>query len=64
MPNTEVKVFSVDDTWWETAREIRELPEQNPREDSDFGIFLHSSVGRANLRLYMGEKQLNNRELQ
>ncbi len=32
MPNTEVKVFSVDDTWWETARESRELPEQNPRE--------------------------------
>ena len=27
MPNTEVKVFSVDDTWWETARESRELPE-------------------------------------
>ena len=32
MPNTEVKVFSVDDTWWETARESRTLPEQNPRE--------------------------------
>ena len=32
MPNTEVKVFSVDDTWWETARESRELPEQNPRK--------------------------------
>ena len=31
MPNTEVKVLSVDDTWWETARESRELPEQNPR---------------------------------
>ena len=27
MPNTEVKVFSVDDTWRETARESRTLPE-------------------------------------
>ena len=50
MPNTEVKVFSVDDTWRETARESRTLPEQNPSEtqkDSDFDIFLVSSVGRA-----------------
>ena len=29
MPNTEVKLFSVDDTWWVTARESRELPEQS-----------------------------------
>ena len=36
MPNTEVKVFSVDDTWWETARESRTLPEQNPRENLGF----------------------------
>ncbi len=28
MPNTVVKLFSVDDTWWVTARESRELPEQ------------------------------------
>ena len=36
MPNTEVKVFSVDDTCWETARESRTLPEQNPRENLGF----------------------------
>ena len=24
--NTEVKLFSADDTWWETARESRTLP--------------------------------------
>ena len=36
MPNTEVKVFSVDDTWLETARESRTLPEQNPRENLGF----------------------------
>ena len=38
IPNTEVKLYSADDTWWETARESRSLP--------DF-IFLNSSVGRA-----------------
>ena len=27
MPNTEVKLFSVDGTWRETARESRTLPE-------------------------------------
>ena len=27
MPNTEVKLLNVDDTWWETARESRKLPE-------------------------------------
>ena len=27
MPNTEVKLFNVDGTWWETARESRKLPE-------------------------------------
>ena len=38
IPNTEVKLFSVEDTWLETARENREMPTH---------IFLHSSVGRA-----------------
>ena len=58
MPNTVVKLFSVDDTWWVTARESRELPEQKSRlcliEDisgTDLpymeNIFLNSSVGRA-----------------
>ena len=27
MPNTEVKLLNVDDTWWETAWESRKLPE-------------------------------------
>ena len=26
IPNTEVKLLSADDTWWETARESRTLP--------------------------------------
>ena len=26
IPNTEVKLFSADDTWWETAWEIRTVP--------------------------------------
>ena len=38
IPNTEVKLYSADDTWWETARESRSLPDL---------IFLYSSVGRA-----------------
>ena len=28
MPNTEVKLLNVDDTWWVTARESRKLPER------------------------------------
>ena len=31
MPNTEVKLFIVDGTWRETARESRTLPEQRER---------------------------------
>ena len=34
MPNTEVKLFNVDGTWRETARESRKLPEPIPRKDS------------------------------
>ena len=29
MPNTEVKLLNVDDTWRVTARESRKLPELN-----------------------------------
>ena len=29
IPNTEVKPFSADGTWWETAWESRSLPENN-----------------------------------
>ncbi len=36
IPNTEVKPFSADGTWWETAWESRSLP--------DFPIFLSSSM--------------------
>ncbi len=35
MPNTEVKLLNVDDTWRETARESRTLPEQKKAKDGD-----------------------------
>ena len=38
IPNTEVKLNSVEDTWMATSRENRTVPTL---------IFLHSSVGRA-----------------
>ena len=48
IPNTEVKLLNVDDTWRETARESRKLPEPRNRRDSvSRFIFLNSSVGRA-----------------
>ncbi len=46
MPNTEVKVFSVDDTWWETARESRTLPEQNPSY-THTRILVYSSLAQS-----------------
>ena len=61
MPNTEVKLLNVDDTWWVTAWESRKLPERKNAEDNDRSrylwclkkklakakeIFLYSSVGR------------------
>ena len=36
IPNTEVKLLNVDDTWWATAWESRKLPElraRNPNRD-------------------------------
>ena len=30
IPNTVVKLFSADDTWWATARESKTLPEHTP----------------------------------
>ena len=33
MPNTEVKLFNVDGTWRETARESRKLPEPSFRKE-------------------------------
>ena len=52
IPNTEVKLISVEDTWLETARENRETPtqSQNSVESirlSFWYICLLSSVGRA-----------------
>ena len=49
MPNTEVKLLNVDDTWRVTAWESRKLPGLgNTKEKSlVFDIFLYSSVGRA-----------------
>ena len=34
MPNTEVKLLNVDDTWWVTAWENRKLPELMARWSS------------------------------
>ena len=34
IPNTEVKLFYVDDTWWATAWESRKLPEHLARWSS------------------------------
>ena len=34
IPNTEVKPFSADGTWLETARESRTLPDPTKRTDS------------------------------
>ena len=47
IPNTEVKLLNVDDTWRETARESRKLPELPDCESNRVEIFLNSSVGRA-----------------
>ena len=35
MPNTEVKLFNVDGTWRETARESRKLPEPRLTENDN-----------------------------
>ena len=49
IPNTEVKLTSVENTWLETAWEDRAVPVQiqKARFNGLFGIFLLSSVGRA-----------------
>ena len=52
IPNTEVKLISVEDTWLETARENREMPTQDQKLSRMFSlsfwrICLLSSVGRA-----------------
>ena len=40
MPNTEVKLLNVDDTWWATAWESRKLPELKNAEDNDISRYL------------------------
>ena len=49
IPNTEVKLTSVENTWLETAWEDRAVPVQiqKARFYGLFGIVLLSSVGRA-----------------
>ena len=39
IPNTEVKPFSADGTWLETARESRTLPDPKERSSADAGLF-------------------------
>ena len=36
IPNTEVKLFSAEDTWWETAWENRSLPVYRKSCGSDY----------------------------
>ena len=48
IPNTEVKLIHVDDTWLVTARESRKMPAF---------IFLLSSVGRASVRDYTNHRE-------
>ena len=39
IPNTEVKPFSADGTWLETARESRSLPDPNEEAQQKLGFF-------------------------
>ena len=39
IPNTEVKPFSADGTWLETARESRSLPDPNEKDSAIAGSF-------------------------
>ena len=48
IPNTEVKLIHVDDTWLVTARETKSVPTF---------IFLLSSVGRASVRDYTNHRE-------
>ena len=48
IPNTEVKLIRVDDTWLVTARETKSVPTH---------IFLLSSVGRASVRDYANHRE-------
>ena len=39
IPNTEVKPFSADGTWLETARESRSLPDPKKKRSHECGVF-------------------------
>ena len=41
IPNTEVKPFSADGTWLETARESRTLPDPKERSSADAGLLFY-----------------------
>ena len=42
MPNTEVKLLNVDDTWWATAWESRKLPELRARDPNKIGFLAYT----------------------
>ena len=46
MPNTEVKLLNVDDTWRETARESRKLPGQGNTKDEGLWCLTYSSIAQ------------------
>ena len=51
IPNTEVKPFSADGTWLETARESRSLPDSKKKRSHECGVFSFCPQERFNFRL-------------
>ena len=49
IPNTEVKPFSADGTWLETARESRTLPDPN-RRTAVMRFFFYAAAAAAGLQ--------------
>ena len=54
IPNTEVKPFSADGTWLETARESRSLPESNSRSLQEL-LFFYVGGRNAGDRAWLGD---------
>ena len=61
IPNTEVKPFSADGTWLETARESRTLPDSKEKSSAFAGLFslpsdnrLSPGVPSANVQIVLG----------
>ena len=46
IPNTEVKLLSADDTWWETAWESRTLPFWLKKKFAKAGFFFYICTGQ------------------